>query len=115
MQVLLQYFLPRLGITYLFGWLAEIRTPWIKNYLIKRFIRKYKINLAIADRDSITEYENFNDFFSRKLKKQARQIDATANSLVSPADGYLYCYGSVATNPLFLAKGFEFSLKDLLV
>lgn len=115
MKVLLQHYLPRLGITHLFGWLAEIRIKWIKNYFIRRFIRKYHIDLSIVEYPSIDAYKNFNDFFARKLNKQTRPIDSAVDALVSPVDGYLYQYGVLAANPMFLAKGFEFTLQTLLV
>lgn len=53
MKVLWQYLLPRFRVTRFFGWLAEIRIIWIKNYFIRRFIRKYKVDLSIAERTSI--------------------------------------------------------------
>ena len=45
--------------------LAETKTVWLKNILIKLFIKVYKINLNEAISDSPDSYENFNAFFTR--------------------------------------------------
>lgn len=115
MKVLWQHLLPRFWMTRLFGWLAEIRIIWIKNYFIRRFIRKYHIDLSISERTSIAEYVDFNDFFARKLQVNARPIAMAADALISPVDGFMYHYGEIREKPMFYAKGFEFSLEDLLV
>ena len=52
--------------------LTETKIVWLKNILIKLFIRIYKINLNEAISDSPDSYENFNAFFTRALKKDVR-------------------------------------------
>lgn len=117
MKVLSQYLFPRFGMTRLFGWLAQIRIIWIKNRFIRRFIRKYHIDLSVAELTSVDDYEDFNAFFTRKLQANARPIDLADDAFISPVDGFLYQYGTVdaSTEPMFQAKGFEFTLTNLLV
>src|SRR5690242_6738713 len=115
MKVIWQHLLPRYWMTRIFGWLAKIRISWIKNYFIRRFIRKYHIDVSIAARSSIAEYIDFNDFFARKLRTEARPIATGDNVFVSPVDGFIYHFGAVMQQQIFHAKGCEFSLQDLLV
>jgi len=45
---LLQHTLPQHKMSRLIGKIAEAKTPWLKNVLIKQAIRTYKIDLSIA-------------------------------------------------------------------
>ena len=119
MQVLSQKLLPRYGLTRLFGKLGECKINWFKNFFINRFIKLYKIDLAEAEISDYKEFKSFNEFFSRRLKPSARVVDPAATSITAPVDGFIYDFGtmpeSMPDKPMFSAKGFEFSLNDLVV
>ena len=75
---------------------------------ITPFIKKFKVD--------VTEYEevdwnSFNDFFTRKLKKEARSIDLDPTKAVIPADGRYYIYPKISS---FLVKDKKFTLESLL-
>ncbi len=70
-----------------------------------------------VDKNEILEplesFENFNAFFSRRLKPGARPVDASADTLVFPADGrHLLVEDAASTD--FLVKGVRFDLTALL-
>jgi len=77
---------------------------------IKPFVEEYNIDLNISQRQ---EFNSFNDFFTRKLKENARQIDTTANVVVSPADGKILAYQNIS-NTDFIIKGFRFDVSSFL-
>lgn len=111
----IQKILPRYYITKLFGWLGDCETKWFKNFFIRRFIKFYKVDLSEALITNPKNFKSFNAFFSRKLKAHARKIDLELNSVISPVDGFIYAFGQITKKPMFKAKGFEFSLEDLVV
>ena len=64
--------------------------------------------------DEISDYETFNDFFTRALKPDARPIDPDPKSLVSPSDGTISQCGRITTGRIVQAKGRHYSVRDLL-
>ncbi len=67
--------------------LTDCRIRWLKNLLIYLFILIYKPNMQEALHSQLRHYISFNDFFTRRLKVNARPLSDSA--LVSPADGTL--------------------------
>ena len=65
-------------------------------------------------RAEISEYENFNDFFTRELKDGARPIDPDPRSFVSPSDGTISQCGRITNNLILQAKGHHYSIRSLL-
>ncbi|MGX6590621.1 phosphatidylserine decarboxylase [Cetobacterium ceti] len=80
---------------------------------IKPFVENYKINMKESLK-SIEEFKSFNDFFIRKLKNNARPIDSSENSLVSPADGKILAFENLNILQNFFVKGDEFTLNEYL-
>lgn len=109
-----QYILPQHLLSVLMGKLANARTPWLKNTFIDFFSRAYGITLDEAVIQQPHEFQTFNAFFTRALKPDARPIDATPNTLVSPADGKIAQLGRIQQQQLLQAKGMYFSLSSLL-
>lgn len=58
-------------------------------------------------------YNSFNDFFTRKLAHNARKVDTTDNSIISPADGLIAKFGIADNQTIIQAKGHDYSLLDL--
>lgn len=109
-----QYVLPQHLLTKLMGKLANCKTPWLKNSLIKVFCWRYNVNLAEALNSEPHDYPNFNAFFTRALKPAARHVDASERSIISPADGTISELGSINNKTLLQAKGMYFNLDMLL-
>ncbi|MBB72302.1 MAG: phosphatidylserine decarboxylase [Legionellales bacterium] len=113
-KTLPQYLLPQHLCSRLFGKIANSKLSWLKNYLIKNFIRKYHVNMDEAERQDINTYISFNDFFTRKLKRGARPIDGDHKAITSPADGTISQIGTIQNGQLIQAKGRDFSLTALV-
>ncbi len=114
LKVLLQYLLPKHLVSVLAGKLAGIQTPWLKNLMIKRFAKAYKIDMSIAEEPELTFYKNFNHFFTRSIRLDTRPIDSDENSLCSPVDGAISQFGAIAKARIIQAKKRDYSVIELL-
>ena len=111
--IFFQHIVPQHYLSRLTGWLAEVRHPlWLKNFVIKQFVRHFEVNMAEAAQPDPTAFANFNDFFTRELQAGARPI-ADAD-LVCPADGAISQLGAIEEGRIFQAKGQHFSTRELL-
>ena len=81
--------------------------------ILKAFAKAYKINVSEAELN-IKEYNSLNQFFTRALKAGARIIDSAENAVVSPVDARITSFGNIADDTLIQAKGFDYSVKELL-
>jgi phosphatidylserine decarboxylase len=77
---------------------------------ITPFIEEFAIDMSSAQEK---EFRNFNDFFTRKLKNNARPVDTTLNVVVSPSDGKVLAYADLS-NSDFIVKGFRFDVSTFL-
>lgn len=109
-----QHVLPQHLLTALFRWLAGIRVVAVKNFLIRGFVRIFKVDLDDVARPVPDGYSDFNDFFTRELAEDARMVDADDASIVSPVDGIVSAAGAIAGDRLFQVKGRYYHLDDLL-
>lgn len=112
--LLLQRLLPKRLLTALVYRLARIRVPAIKDLLIRSFLKMYTVKLDELAKSAPNDFASFNDFFIRELKSDARPIDSSTLSIVSPADGFVSAVGHIEKNMLLQAKGLDYSLEDLL-
>lgn len=77
---------------------------------IDPFIENFDIDMSIAQEQ---EFENFNDFFTRKLKDEARPINTNPNVVVSPCDGKILAYADISKAD-FIIKGKRFDVSSFL-
>jgi phosphatidylserine decarboxylase len=114
MALLLQYILPHRLLSRIMHRLMRIRFKPIKNFTLKRMIKKFNINLDEASSSDFDDYPHFNAFFTRELKPGARPVDASADSVVSPVDGVISQIGQINKDEILQAKGHHYTIKDLL-
>lgn len=112
--VLIQYLIPQHLLSICLGKLADCTHTNLKNWMIKRFIKAYRVDMSEAAIEDPTAYPTFNDFFIRQLKPDARPISGDANSAACPADGTVAELGSIHHNQLLQAKNSYFNLETLL-
>ncbi|MBI0427356.1 archaetidylserine decarboxylase [Psychrobacter sp. NG27] len=110
----LQQLVPQQKLSKVAGRLAASRHPYVKRTFIRSFAKAYNISLDEYERQSLNAYESFNDFFTRELRDDARTIDATANGIVSPADGIISQLGQIEDHKLLQAKGRHYDVGQLL-
>lgn len=113
-KTFLQYLLPHHCLSRTFGYLANSRNTKIKNYLINWFCNRYQIDLSQALEPNIDKYATFNDFFTRRLKANARPLPADPKIIISPIDGTISQIGTLDNQRLIQAKGKHFILQSLL-
>jgi phosphatidylserine decarboxylase len=80
---------------------------------INKFIENFNIDMDISESKE-SEFNNFNDFFVRKLTKEARPIDSSFSSLPSPGDGRLLAYQNISVNKLIQVKEIHYTLGELI-
>ncbi len=112
--VLVQYLVPQHLLSQLTGYVARNRVHWFKTLLINAFIARYGVDMQAARGETAEDYENFNAFFTRRLKAHLRPIAARPQDIASPADGTLGQFGTLESDTLVQAKGHKYSLQELL-
>jgi len=111
LKVLLQYLLPKRGLTRLAGRAASARGGAMTTRAVRWFVRTYGVDMSEAADPDIAGYASFNDFFTRPLKAGARPV-ATAD-FVSPVDGAISQRGAIDDHRIVQAKGHSFTVTDL--
>lgn len=112
--VLLQYALPHHLLSRLMGKFTYCENPFVKNLMIRKVSAAYQIDLSDALEPDVAAYRSFNEFFTRPLKPEARPIASGTRSIASPADGFLSQKGPIQKGSIIQAKGFDYSVDDLL-
>lgn len=80
---------------------------------INSFIKDFNIDMKICS-SSLNGFNNFNDFFTRKLKKDSRPMTKDKNILISPGDGKLLAYENINLNKVSNIKGINYSFYELI-
>jgi len=112
--VVMQYLLPQHLISRIVGMLAASSVPIIKDTFINVFVKRFKVDMSEAEQQNTSEFDSFNDFFTRSLKADARMIDNNPTHLACPVDGAISQLGSISGEKIFQAKGHDFDLTTLL-
>ena len=94
--------------------LSNTTIPWIKNTLIRIYIKLYKPSLQEAVKTNPKDYNNLKELFTRKLKPQARTIAQKPKVMIAPADGQLTSYGSIKKSTIITAKKHTYTINSLV-
>jgi phosphatidylserine decarboxylase len=111
MNFLLTNRIPRRLATQFIGWFSKIEQPLIRDLSIAAWRMFSGLDLSEAKK---SEFRSLHDCFIRELKDDVRPIDGTADILVSPCDAIVGACGAIAGTELYQAKGFPYTLQDLL-
>jgi phosphatidylserine decarboxylase len=104
---------PQRALSGLIGWWARRSVPGaVRGAYLRGFARNYGIDVAEAEKP-IEAYGGVQEFFTRKLRPDARPVDLSPGTVVSPADGRVVDRGVITGGRLIDAKGTSFSLTDL--
>jgi phosphatidylserine decarboxylase len=103
--------IPRRFATRFMGWFSRIEQPLVRDFSIGVWRLFSDLDLREARK---THFRSMHDCFTRELKEGARPIDGRTDILVSPCDAIVGACGSIAGTELYQAKGFPYSLEDLL-
>lgn len=89
---------------------GAILSSQISRVLIKPFIRQNHIDMSLFEP---VDYDSYNDFFSRKIRPEARPIDMDPRHLISPCDSKLAVL-PIAGDGHFILKHTAYTAASLL-
>jgi phosphatidylserine decarboxylase len=113
-KITLQYLMPKHLISRLAGKIAAAELGWFSHFLIKRFIKAYKIDMSEAQWERAEDYASFNEFFTRPLKDGIRPLASEPDIVAHPVDGAISQLGPIVDGKLVQAKHHNYSLQNLL-
>ena len=113
-KITFQYIMPKHAISRLVGKLAAAKMGWLTTKLISMFIKAYGINMNEAKLKKASDFDTFNNFFTRELEEGARTIDNDESTICYPVDGAISQQGDIIDGQLIQAKGFNYSVTSLL-
>ncbi|WP_214798566.1 MULTISPECIES: phosphatidylserine decarboxylase [unclassified Exiguobacterium] len=85
----------------------------VSRHLIPSFAKVYHIAVEEAEQP-LQAYPSLHAFFTRHLKPDARTIDESTDTLVSPCDGKLSVIELISEDSRFEVKGQSYTLAELL-
>lgn len=107
----LSHFLSKCSsVSALVGWWQK--QPWTRRKILP-FIKRFHIDESEFLKP-VKDFDSFNDFFVRKLKKNTRPLSPEANIALIPADARYRFISNIAESDGFIVKGKKFSLRELL-
>ncbi len=104
--------IPRRWATLLMGWYSRIESPRLTR-LTLRLWRLFANDLDLSEARR-GEFRSLRELFIRELRPGARPIDRDPDAVVSPCDAVVGAFGQVRGTELIQAKGFPYTLMDLL-
>ena len=104
--------MPKLALTRLAGLVASAEWGSVTTWVIKRFVKRYNVNMSEAAHAEPAHYKSFNEFFTRPLKDGARPLASSA--WVCPVDGAISQCGAIERDQIFQAKGHHYSTRALV-
>ena len=110
----MQRLLPHKFFTFLSGLFANSEIYLVKTLLIRAFIHIYRPNMDEAIHSDIKNYKSYNEFFTRRLREGARNIELSEDIFISPVDGEIVDYGHIEKDKLIQAKNYEYGLEELI-
>lgn len=103
--------IPRRWLTLFMGWLSPIEQPLVSATALGLWKMFSDLDLSDAKK---TDFASVQDCFTRELKEGARPIAEDPATLVSPCDAIVGAFGSIGNGTVVQAKGFPYTLLDLL-
>jgi phosphatidylserine decarboxylase len=94
--------------------LTRVRAPVLKNILIRLFVRLYHVDMSEAAEPDIRAYPDFNSFFVRALRPDARPLPRAPDEIAIPADSAVSQSGILNGDRLIQAKGIDYRVSALL-
>jgi phosphatidylserine decarboxylase len=107
-----QYVLPKRALTVFAGFVASGHWGLLTTAIIRRFVRRYGVDMTQAAQSDVAAYDSFNAFFTRALRADARPL-ADADWLC-PVDGRISQFGAIRRDRIFQAKGHDYTTTTLL-
>lgn len=87
--------------------------PALHQAAMRFFAKRYAVNLDEAE-GKLEDYATFAQFFTRRLKPGARELDADEKAVISPVDAHVSQIGQIEAGQCLQAKGISFPVDRLL-
>ena len=103
---------PRRYLTLFMGWFSKLRNPLVRGISMGVW-RLFADDLRLYEARK-TRFESMHDCFIRELRPGARPVDPSPAVLTSPCDAIVGAFGDVDGLEVIQAKGFPYSIDELL-
>ena len=103
--------LPRRLLTQFMGWFSKIEQPLIRDLSIATWKYFSALDLTEARKSQFT---SMHDCFTRELRPGVRPLAMAPRVMSSPVDAIIGAFGPIEGTRVFQAKGFPYTLEDLL-
>jgi phosphatidylserine decarboxylase len=104
--------IPRRLVTRLMGRFSHVQLPVIRDLSLAAW-RLFAKDLNLHEARK-TQFTSLHDCFIRELRPGVRPVDPTPGVIVSPCDAIVGACGRVRGTDVIQAKGFPYTLQDLL-
>ena len=104
--------IPRQLANRLFGWFSQIESPLLARASIAVWRLFADLDLGEA---RTQRFPSLHACFTRELKPGARPVDSDPGVIISPCDAIVGACGPIGGVELIQAKGFSYTLQDLLI
>jgi phosphatidylserine decarboxylase len=102
---------PRRAFTLIFGWFSKLQTSWMRDLSITLWKLFSDLDLSDAKK---SEFVSLHDCFTRELRAGARPVVDDPQIITSPCDAIVGAFGTINGITAIQAKGFSYSLQELL-
>lgn len=104
--------IPRRYTTLFMGWFSRIENPIVRALSFAVW-QAFGGDLRLHEAEH-ARFKSVHDCFTRRLKPGARPIERDPSIIVSPCDAVVGAHGPIRGVEVFQAKGFPYTLSDLL-
>jgi phosphatidylserine decarboxylase len=104
--------LPRRWLTFFMGWFSRIESPALTRLSIAVW-QLFAEDLRLQDATT-QSFRSLQACFTRQLKPGLRPLDESPEVVTSPCDAIVGACGAIKGDRLFQAKGFPYTLEDLI-
>ncbi len=113
-KAILLYLLPHHLLSRVVQWSTRCQHFPLRKSITRWFVSHYKVDMSEALEPDLTAYPDFNSFFTRALRPEARPVTQEAGQICCPADSAISQLGDIQGAQVFQAKGHSYSLLELL-
>ena len=113
-KIVLLYLLPHHFLSRIVQWSSRCRHFPLRKTITRWFINHYRVDMSEALEPNPNAYPDFNSFFTRALRAEARPIAEQADQICCPADAAISQLGDIEGTQIFQAKRHNYSLTELL-
>ena len=112
LRFLLSNHFPRQLANRLLGWFSQIQSPLLARASIA--VWRWFADLDLSEART-QRFPSLHACFTRELKPGARPVDGDPRVITSPCDGIVGACGRIRRDELIQAKGFPYTLQELLL